>query len=192
MEHDTPQPGWGLWAVWVLANAISWLVGMGLTYLIGLVVQPLTGGMRIAAWGIGGMVTGSVFGITQWFLFRPMKDRLLGRQANWWVAATILGWGAALAVVTGMDAGGVLGYTVSGAVVGISVGIAQWFVLRLHARRAEWWGLANTFGWIAGLGAVEVLPELAGFMLAGAISGTITGAALIWLLRSPPDGADPA
>jgi len=88
-------------------------------------------------------------------------------------------------VIIGLGTGENLGFTVTGAVIGISVGIPQWFVLRPYAQRAEWWGLSNMVGWILGLAMIDVVGQGLGFPLVGMVSGTLTGGMMVWLLRNP-------
>ena len=90
-----------------------------------------------------------------------------------------------------------------GATLGTLVGVAQWPVLR-HLPRAGWWVAASAAGWAvqqAADAAVLVLGDmglmarpdtgvLLGEILLAALYlggvGAVTGAALMWLLRSTP------
>ena len=86
-----------------------------------------------------------------------------------------------------------------GFVLGLILGIPQWFVLRRYVRRAGWWVLANAIAWAAampltfigaavvpanGFGFVVVVIVFLAIALAGATAGAIHGFALVWLLQS--------
>jgi hypothetical protein len=178
--------GWTFWIQWVLANTVGWIVGMSFLWLLGFVIDPfLQGVLEVIGWGVAGAVVGMVFGINEWFIFRPLGTHLLGKWANWWVIATIGGWSTSMIIIVGLGAGEDLGFATTGAVIGISVGVAQWLILRPQAKRAALWGLVNTASWILGLAAIDLLDKAIGFSIAGLISGSITGALLIWLLQNP-------
>lgn len=186
MEDERQYLNWTFWLMWVLANAVGWIIGMSVVWVLGFVIDPLTrGGLRLMAWGVVGAGVGAIFGVNHWFLFRPLGAKAIGRWANWWFLATVIGWSVALMVVIGLGTGEELGFAVTGAVIGISVGIPQWFVLRVYAQRAEWWGLGNTVGWILGLAVLADFNQALGFPLVGVISGAVTGTMMIWLLRNP-------
>jgi hypothetical protein len=99
------------------------------------------------------------------------------------------------------------GWDVDWALVGFSVGLAQYLVLRRQVYHGGWWILASITAlvlasalggatalledWVMFKGLIPVnerLAEIAGFMLAGAVggavNGAITGTWLIWFLRS--------
>lgn len=84
-----------------------------------------------------------------------------------------------------------------------SIGLAQWWVLRRHIRRAGLWVWANALAWLGGLAVpfvgLALVPDdsplgvwiavgaLCGLLL-GAVVGAITGLALLRLLRRASDG----
>ncbi|HLF89559.1 MAG TPA: hypothetical protein VI451_11470 [Anaerolineales bacterium] len=185
-EKPNEYLGWAFWLMWVLANTVAWIVGMSVLWVLSFILGPLTQGpLQLVGWAIVGSFVGGFFGVNHWFLFRPLGANTIGHWAHWWVLATIAGWSAAIMVIIGLGTGENLGFTVTGAVIGISVGIPQWFVLRPYAQRAEWWGLSNMVGWILGLAMIDVLGQGLGFPLVGMVSGTLTGGMMVWLLRNP-------
>jgi len=183
--------GWTFWLMWVLANSVAWIVGMAVLWVLSFVLNSLAQGtFHLIGWAIAGALAGAFFGVNQWFLFRPLGARsqganTIGKWAHWWVLATIAGWSIAITVVIGLGTGEDLGFAVTGAVIGISVGIPQWFVLRPYAHKAEWWGLSNTVGWILGLALLDVMNRAIGFPLVGVVSSALTGGMMVWLLRNP-------
>ena len=105
-------------------------------------------------------------------------------RAGWWVLASlsaVLCVAALVAAVPAFDPG--LGVAFGGSVLGL----LQWLVMRQHVARAGWWVLASTVGWVAGgflSGAFE--PGVAGWATIGIVYGAISGAVLVWLLRTRP------
>ena len=185
-EKPNEYLGWAFWLMWVLANTVAWIVGMSVLWVLSFILGPLTQGpLQLVGWAIVGSFVGGFFGVNHWFLFRPLGANTIGHWAHWWVLATIAGWSAAIMVIIGLGTGENLGFTVTGAVIGISVGIPQWFVLRPYAQRAEWWGLSNMVGWILGLAMIDVLGQGLGFPLVGMVSSALTGGMMVWLLRNP-------
>ena len=109
-----------------MATTWGWLLG-------GLILPELT-------WVIAGVLVG----IFQWLV-------LQGRVARpWsWIVATGMGWVAGyfitlfalpqeLEVLTGM-------------ILGLTTGIAQWLILRRELHWAGWWIIFSMIGWITGL-----------------------------------------
>ena len=183
-EKPNDYLGWAFWLTWVLANSVAWILGMAMLWVLNFVLSPLTQGpLNLVGWAIAGALVGALFGVNQWFLFRPLGADTIGHWAHWWFLATIAGWSITTTVVIGLGTGENLGFPVIGAVIGISVGIPQWFVLRPYAQKAEWWGLSNTVGWILGLALLDLLNQAIAFPLVGVVSGAVTGGMMVWLLR---------
>jgi hypothetical protein len=86
---------------------------------------------------------------------------------------------------------------VAGTVILLSIGTAQWLVLRRYVSNAGWWVPANAGAWLLGVGVVfaasSILTEdtqaaviglvavLSGVAMA-AIVAVVTGATLVWLV----------
>jgi hypothetical protein len=111
-----------------------------------------------------------------------------------WISANVLG--AAVGAVLGWallwfalgtlaDTGSpdLLGVLVLIPVVGLGLGVGQWWVLRGYFSRAGWWVLATGLGWLLGLSVDFTFQQLfassawQGFALAG-----LYQAALQWLI----------
>lgn len=90
-----------------------------------------------------------------------------------------------------------LGLAVLGPVLLVSLGAAQWLVLRRHLARAVDWIWLNAFAWLAGLAVVfsglsltqaaDPVWRLVGIaaiagLLMGATAAGVSGAGLAWLL----------
>jgi hypothetical protein len=182
-----------LWLTWTLATLVGYTLGI-LAILNGVVTlayadQP--------AWLIGlggGAVLGGVMGVAQGLVLRrhtPMNA--------WWVLASIVGGALGLAlgmpmadalmlpssVPTVRGAATAIAWRVAiqagvtGAVVGIVMGSAQWLVLRRFIRSAGWWVIVNGLGWMAALGLGAAIINGAGLigalLLSGLTGGVITG-----------------
>lgn len=111
-------------------------------------------------------------GILQWLI---LQRRL--QNAWWWILATTLGWmvGSIIIILLlpeGMD------FT-AGLILGLTMGSAQWLVLRQEIHWSGWWIVINIIAWTSGF---ALLP---GIILSGVIAGLITATALELLFRYP-------
>jgi len=145
---------WALWFQWVMATTLGWILG------------------RFLLPNLAFVIIGIALGVLQWLV---LQHRI--RNAVRWILATALGWtiGATIlrfALPEGMD-------FLAGVLVGVTTGIAQWFVLRNELHWAGWWIVISIVGWITG---IALLP---GVMLTGVMAGIITGIAMELLLRYP-------
>jgi hypothetical protein len=131
-------------------------------------------------WFLGGLISslltfviaGFLIGVFQWLV-------LQGRIARpWrWIYYSFFGW--------------TIGYFITmfgvlrefevfdGAIIGLTVGFAQWMILRSELRWAGWWIIFSIIGWTTGM---TLLP---GIMLTGTMAGVLNGIALEILLRHP-------
>jgi hypothetical protein len=87
-----------------------------------------------------------------------------------WILATTLGWA--------------LGWIVSEFAVGLTVGLAQWFVLRGQLERPGWWILASAVGWAAGRGLAGAVIPTGNPVLIGGTVGAILGITQWLVLRT--------
>ncbi len=163
MQEDVRQ----FWLEWTLATFIGYTVGIPAVLFISLSI-PYGGKPPLLIGLIGGAELGATIGIAQWLVLRrytPIK---------WsWVVASIVG--GALGMAPGMlisetiapsivaayrfpePWGAVWQYSPMGALFGLGLGIAQWWVLRRHARFVGWWIVANGIGWMVGQGAFAAI-----------------------------------
>jgi hypothetical protein len=167
---------------WVVATIAGWGIG----FYVCEAIKPFL--YDITHLGGDGLVIGTGIGVAQGLVLRKRIGSM-----RWWVLVTIVGFGLGKligeSVAQGMPA--VLGHGLSGAVIGASVGLAQWLVLRRHLARAEAWVLANVAAWAVGWSLISlaegsawstVMVYAVGGVGAG-LAGIITTVALIWVSR---------
>jgi hypothetical protein len=176
-EGELVPPGCGLFFSWLLANiagtALGWALGWRMSFLA-------PGGLSAAALGL---TTGFILGAAQWLVLRGHF-----RGAAWWILATALGWmvgistGAWLAQQYGLSefAFGL----VTGIVTGLCSGAAQWLFLKRRVMSAGWWLPASLFAWASSLIYYQPGATWLG-ILYGALSGIVTGVAMLWLVYRP-------
>jgi hypothetical protein len=185
--HSEPAPTSGAsgpidlaaWLRWTLANGLAFgvlpiVLNVAVALVLTLGLLGLVG---------GGLFVGGLIGIAQWLALRPYTLPLAP-----WLLATGIGWGIGL-----LGIGGGLGLPFLPSVVapiagigfriGLAVGIGQWLVLRPRFGQAGWWIPANASGLALGVLALMGANPYTGFAITGAVSGAISGAALMWLLR---------
>jgi hypothetical protein len=176
-------------ALWILATETGWIVGMGLAVLLGEVINPLTTGLlRVIGWGVLGLLVGTAIGISQSLVLRDIPPLDSTNARSRWIGATIVGWGLGLAVVIGLGAGDRMGFGISGSFVGFFTGLAQIIALPRKFQAPVWWLLASIGAWFAGLGAIDLMNQIAGFLLGGVIASSLTGAVLFGGLAGSKNG----
>ncbi|MFX0201097.1 MAG: hypothetical protein ACFFCW_33680 [Candidatus Hodarchaeota archaeon] len=135
---------------------------------------------------------------------KPAELRSGWEREEWvfggkWVLATILGSAVALTLFYSTGFYKVLhdslgtsgGNLVGGLILGVIVGMAQWFVLRQQISKAGWWILATAMGRVAGNGLISLgFTALKGLLsyssaswITQPISGAILGIAQWFVLR---------
>ncbi|MEU3651138.1 hypothetical protein AB0E59_47825 [Lentzea sp. NPDC034063] len=156
---------------------------------------------------LAGVVEGAVLGAAQAVVLHRI-DRTLHRRS--WIGVTALAagfaWAVAMLAVHNGDQLNMLPLAavlpiaaLAGTGILLSLGTAQWFVLRNHVRRAHLWIWANAVAWGAGVLVFTAVatplwqpgqsPELIaligalGGLLMAATMAAVTGAALIRLVR---------
>jgi hypothetical protein len=137
----------------------QWIMATTLGWLLGGV---LFANLPLVAGGVG-------VGILQW----PILYTRIAKAWRW-TLATAGGWIAGTIVVLV-----VLPVGLEGILAGLSVGLAQWLILRREVHWAGWWIVISAMAWITGLTLVP------GSLTTGALSGALTGVALMLLFRYP-------
>jgi hypothetical protein len=196
----------GLWERWVLQSAIAQIIGLAIVGVASVVVGRM--GYIRGTFTLVGLLEGTVLGFTQWLILRRYIQ-----HSTRWIFATIIGglfaWftGLTISVVMAFAFAGVTGSYVTtafiqglillGMGIGGMLGFCQWLVIRKQIRYGIWWIFANAIAWSLGLliayfgvGAIAekssiqtALTTVATGAIMGVAIGSITGIALIWLLK---------
>jgi hypothetical protein len=145
---------WAFWFQWVMATTLGWLLG------------------KILLPSVALLVSGFLVGAFQWaVLIRRLS------KARRWAVASAVGWSVGalfylFLVPPALD-------LLAGAILGVTVGFAQWQILRREFQWTGWWIPISVVAWTTG---VTLLP---GFLSTAVTSGAITGVALDLILRHP-------
>jgi ribosomal protein L40E len=170
----------GLWITWVFANELAAAMYLVLLAIAASLLQTEPGAIPYTIVSFLGWPL--ILGTMQWLVLK----RWLLRFHEWLIptaAGALFGsivvyltwdvvWGDLPALWTAIA---------TGALMGATLGVAQWLAVRRRFSRAGWWILATTAGGaLAGLGdqASDCLS-----LLAGSAPAALTGIALVWLVR---------
>jgi hypothetical protein len=201
------ERGQGIWLRWTIAVALGELVGFAIPALAGAIAMALIlpdTAVTVAV-VVAGVGEGAVLGLFQWLALRhslPVSGRA-------WIGATALAagvaWvlGMALSALAQQDTLGIFPLialaTLLGVVFLLSMGGAQWVVLRHYVAHAGWWVVANAVAWPLGVavpvvgmalvpdGASATIIAIVGVLcglLMGVVVGAITGGVLARLLST--------
>jgi len=195
MNTDQMTTARSYWLAWFLVSVVGFGMGaiLGVSVAYGLFDRdPFDTIMGLTL----GTVMGATGGYLQWVVLR---ERIAG-AGLWWLASA-LGSGLAMGAVEAANTGENYALTVVllGSVFGVVGGILQWLILRRNVPQAGWWLLANLLGSFVGAIALPVATIIgeAGYwtsaimtlgLVFGAGNGSITGGALVWLLRQSHSG----
>lgn len=134
---------------------------------------------------------GISYGIMQWLVLRRHIDR-----AGWWAVTSAVGfllgfviWGAVIEMLEAIS-GGTLDINsmvrIFYPVLGASLGIAGWLVLRKHFDQAGWWIPVTVLSWVlTGLLVGKSIDKNIEILVIGLMPTAITGLMLVWLLHNP-------
>lgn len=212
--HNLPSTGatepehGGLWRRWCTSVTLGELFGFAAPALAGALVRdtaPATAALALLA---AGALEGTVLG---WFQARVLHTVIPGLRRADWILATALGallaWTiGVIPVVAGEGLGSwppavvVPAATIGGVVILLSIGGAQWLVLRRHIHHAGQWIRANAAAWLVALlvftavttplwqpgqsTALVALIGLFGGLLMALTMAAVSGAFLVRILRS--------
>jgi len=170
-----------LWLRWTIANGIGELLGLGVVFAMGFVMAP-SGSELNDTPAMAGVVLivvslaafeGAVVGLAQWL---ALRRALPGLSLSAWLGDTIVGAVVAwlLGMIPGMltDADTEAATTPSlhlvlaaaaviGAILGVILASAQWWVLRRYVKHAYLWLLANALGWFLAMPLIFWLVDVA-------------------------------
>jgi hypothetical protein len=207
-----PRLGGRLWRSWLAWATLGEVAGFAVPALVGAAVVSAPVAVQVPALLAAGAVEGAVLGLAQSRVLRravpavsPLRWTLAtaaGATVAWlagltpgylWSRVADLPWPAQLAGGAGL-----------GVVLLLSIGVAQWLVLRRALPRAGRWVPGTVAAWLAGLAAfaavstplwqpgqpwavVAAIGVLAGAVMA-AVVAAITGAVLVRMLAGHPAG----
>jgi len=196
-----------IWVEWTAATLIGYIVGI-LAILPWMINFAYSEQESSVSGLIGGAVLGAVLGLGQWLILRRYTTHSLG-----WIVLTLAG--ATLGLAVGVWLGEILPLniawtaargapglpwiaivqsSITGAMLGIGLGGAQWLLLRRTVNNAAFWIVGNAVAWLLALalGAAftESIGVLGALFVTGLTGGLITGLVLQKLLQtartSPP------
>lgn len=161
------QPGWQFWLLWSIFTLVGCIIA-------GAAYRPENLMIVTGA----GVLLGAMTGTGQWFLLRQWMTPTIG----WIVASTVAATIAFLLI-------GIMPSLV--VLLGVLIGVAQWWILKDKIRQAKLWILAkgaiDPISVAIGLALAESQFAEPNFVLvggvAGVLSGVLTGAMMLWLLR---------
>ncbi|MBU0672671.1 MAG: hypothetical protein KJ732_06565 [Candidatus Margulisbacteria bacterium] len=197
-----------LWLSWTLATTVGELIGFAVPTIVGLIAVALKTNeiAMIPVMAIAGMGEGACFAFAQWLVLRKYIKNLEKR----FITNTAIAAGVAWTIGMLPSAIGprsmflpkillaVIGIAIA-AVFLLSIGYAQWLVLRKYIQKAGWWIAANAIAWPLGVAMtfipITLVPDnspmflwvaagILGGIMMGATVGAITGLFLGKLLKS--------
>lgn len=171
------------WLIGVLLSS----AGMFLGYQLGSETARLFGGEPLIWARISkGLVWGAVIGGLQWPIIRAvgvLRVRFLVASAVGFAAGYPLGQTIQANIVFHWSLH-MTGYWSALAAFGLFLGVAQWWIIRRHMKRASLWILFSVIGWV--LTGVARISLRTGDGLDSLWYGIVTGLGLVWLARSQP------
>lgn len=174
-QTDRSLPIW-----WVIATIVGWAIGFWVCEAI----KPFL--YDITHLGGDGLVIGASIGITQGILVSRHRIASFGA----WLVISSIGFGLGKFIGEAVTAGlpATVSHVLTGAVIGASIGVAQWLLLRTPGlSRTGWWLVANMAGWAVAWSLISLAEDsetwsmpmvyLLGGLGAG-VAGILTGMAL--------------
>jgi hypothetical protein len=197
MATESRLDGQHLHRRWVLATFGGWLLGIVAVILLGGISEGIHFGDQFPV-GIG---MGWGVGFAQWRVAR----KWFGVTSAWmWVSAAALGMPFVLSDITVLSwAGNEQRYfLILNVALGASLlGLLEWRILRSRSNRAYWWIITCIVGWMlpslviflpTGGHPETLLAMIFNFCViasGGVVLGVVSGAMLVWILRSRPTAA---
>jgi hypothetical protein len=202
-----------LWLRWVAWVTVGEAVGFTAPALVGVITAAYSPAVSVPALLAAGAVEGAVLGAAQARVLRDVVTKLSRRR--WTVATSCAAVLAYLIALTPSAASGLVGglpvavlvlaAAVLGPVLLLSIGFAQWLVLRAHVAGAARWIWVTAAAWLVGLTvfmvvatplwhegraiAVTVLIGVGAGLLMAAAVAAVTGLGVVWIHRAGRAGA---
>jgi hypothetical protein len=193
MITTNKKPRWFFYPGWVVLNAMTIVIAWYIAEkLISVIVNAIGGTIQV-----GGQMRitedflffhvlfpsiGLLTGILQYALLRPYLQHMA-----WWVAATLLGWLLPFVISSLLSfliapGKGLLWIMLGLFLIGASIALPQWWMLRRRVEHASWWLLACGFSWWV-IGLLNLFTsEPFAVLLAIALIPTIATSIASWLL----------
>ena len=188
------KPEWSFYPTWIILTALCIPIAFILDLFILKVITKFVGdfiyvnGVRHITEDYLFMypfipIAGLLTGLLQYGLLRRYLPRM-----GWWVLATTAGWllGVFLIVISGwLNFWTYESFEIDVAfiVLGLSIGVGQWLLLRQRLPRAAWWVVANVVGWgLLGLITGNTLDQF-GLLALGFVPTCVTAVILGLLLN---------
>ena len=174
---------------WVLSGPVGWLLA-AIVFTNVWPRLPSSIGDHLLGTISGFFMFGAIVGATQSLAIR----RFLPRPVSFIVVTGVgilIAMIVNIAVTYGFDHYGRGDPLATGLIFGLSIGVAQWVVLRKLGNRAYWWPIACLVGFTAGSIALQYIPEwtpgwqvfrridVVSVTVPSAIAGVTTGILLI-------------
>jgi hypothetical protein len=173
---------------WAIYSLLGFTVGIVGFVAVGVFAGDTIDSLPKFVFGVVlGAIFGSSFGIAQW---RVLRRRL--RPVAAWIIATIVGFVIGGAIIFGLMNGSepdtmLLTKLAHGFLLGASLGVAQWLVVRTKLDGARPWGAISVIGWVVAELVGVVLTALVGppFDLLGLflVGSVLPGVGMAWLLE---------
>jgi hypothetical protein len=204
MIANREKPRWSFYPEWVLLNAlavvvaavIAWNLVSLITNIVGGTIQ-VNGQRRITEDFLLAYVSFPTIGLLTGLIQYALLHRYIPRL-RWWIAATVLGWllpfivGLILTPIINSSRNTGLMWSIIGMpLMGATIGLPQWWILRTEVSRAYWWILAHVFGWwLIGLLNLLTSEPYAVLLAIALIPASATGIACWLLLGQLPGRAE--
>jgi hypothetical protein len=197
MTKEIENPEWQFYPAWVVVSTLSVLLAFSLSWLIISLIVGVVGGTiqiggetRITEDALYNYIMLPTLVLLTGSLQYLLLSRYLPRMGRW-IAATAFGWLLAvllISLIARLEAfrgittqtGDVLSAVLGASIIGGSIGLWQWWILRVHMRHAGWWIAANIVGW--GLAVIVAVMANDDLMLGGGILPGVTTSIAFWFL----------
>lgn len=179
LTHIVGWPFAAIWATWAAISTFSLVVAI---FAATLVVSALSlnedramAPILLPTWFI------LMAGGQTWLL----SARL--RHVGWWPAACAVGWLSLVPAVwliqrLPVDAMNLPTTATTLLIVGVTLGVAQWLLMRGQWSRAGWWPVASSLcGVLLPLLIGPTITSMFEFVLLGAIPGAVMGLLVAWM-----------
>jgi hypothetical protein len=150
-EVDNQTMDWTLWFYWIIATTSGWLIG------------------NLLFAGIPIIIAGVLIAAMQW----AVLYKRLEKAWQWFVLSSLV-WITSIIVLIlflpGME-------VLLGPLLGITLGVTQWTILKKHFHWSGWWIIVSFLAWTSGL---TLMP---GLFTSGTLPGSLTGITLVLFFR---------